>query len=378
MSEEKSVLTVMECSSCKQRSCVCEKKDKAREGDQPMPTPNEHPAIADLVMADFAARKQLGIKRYGVALQGFNGRNGLRDLYEELQDAVVYTRQVLYEQEFGKPQPKYPVLNRCAFEKLVAKLDYYAEEVRSSVDMYYDTKNEEDRCGYLGNAQDYLEMTIEACKTLLANTDTPEAVELPEAECGSCDVCRPVPVPEKEKVYAWTCAAVCDQCSSIERVRVHGKTTPSRWAFACPFCKEGIRRQGTDWEQDGVVSHPGMKVTKFRPMWAPPPLPTVVVLCGSTRFYKEFQKANFEETAAGKIVLSIGFYPTDDPSNHGGDKHITPEEKIKADELHKRKIDLASEVYILNVGGYIGESTQSELEYAKKLGKTIRFLEPIK
>ncbi len=50
--------------------------------------------------------------------------------------------------------------------------------------------------------------------------------------------------------------------------------------------------------------------------------------------------------------------------------------KSKLDELHKRKIDLADEVYILNVGGYIGESTRSELEYAKAQDKPVRFLEP--
>jgi cell division protein FtsB len=61
---------------------------------------------------------------------------------------------------------------------------------------------------------------------------------------------------------------------------------------------------------------------------------------------------------------------------HGEDVGITPEDKQRLDELHKRKIDLADEVLILNVGGYIGESTKSELEYARANGKTIRFLEP--
>jgi cell division protein FtsB len=62
---------------------------------------------------------------------------------------------------------------------------------------------------------------------------------------------------------------------------------------------------------------------------------------------------------------------------HGENVGITPEEKLQLDELHKRKIDLADEVLILNVGGYIGESTRSELEYAQLLGKPVRFLEPV-
>lgn len=98
--------------------------------------------------------------------------------------------------------------------------------------------------------------------------------------------------------------------------------------------------------------------------------PIIVCLCGSTKFKQEFIEANFRETMAGKIVLSVGFF------SHADKKFYTPteQEKIMVDELHKRKIDLADEVLILNVGGYIGESTKSELEYATKLGKTIRFL----
>jgi cell division protein FtsB len=99
-------------------------------------------------------------------------------------------------------------------------------------------------------------------------------------------------------------------------------------------------------------------------------IPTIVCLCGSTRFYKEFQQYNLEETLAGKIVLSVGAFVHDDTLN------LTAEQKIALDELHKRKIDIADEVLILNVGDYIGSSTRSELEYAINAGKVIRFLEP--
>ena len=103
------------------------------------------------------------------------------------------------------------------------------------------------------------------------------------------------------------------------------------------------------------------------------PRPTVVCLCGSTRFKQEFVDANFRETMAGKIVLSVGFY------SHDPDQAYTPteEEKRRLDELHKRKIDLADEVLIINQGHYIGDSTRSELEYAVRAGKPVRFLEPL-
>ncbi|MDE1971128.1 MAG: hypothetical protein KGI50_06180 [Patescibacteria group bacterium] len=102
--------------------------------------------------------------------------------------------------------------------------------------------------------------------------------------------------------------------------------------------------------------------------------PKIVCLCGSTRFYESFQCANFEETMKGKIVLSVGFYPHASERAHGEHLGITTEQKVRLDELHKRKIDLADEVLILNVDGYIGKSTRSELDYARSLGKPVRFL----
>lgn len=104
-------------------------------------------------------------------------------------------------------------------------------------------------------------------------------------------------------------------------------------------------------------------------------LPTIVCLCGSTRFMDAFFDAGWEETLKGKIVLSVGVCKH--AADHGGEA-LGPEVAAMLDELHKRKIDLADEVFILNVGDYIGESTQSELDYAIKTGKTIRFLEPRK
>ncbi len=103
--------------------------------------------------------------------------------------------------------------------------------------------------------------------------------------------------------------------------------------------------------------------------------PTVVCLCGSIRFYEAFQRANYEETMAGRIVLSVGHYPHSPMLAHGESVGCTPEQKVALDRLHCMKIDLADEVFVLNVGGYIGESTRKEIEHAKRQSKPIRYLE---
>lgn len=99
--------------------------------------------------------------------------------------------------------------------------------------------------------------------------------------------------------------------------------------------------------------------------------PLIVVLCGSTRFISTFAEQNLKLTLEGIIVLSVGAVAHSD-SELGLDE----ETKARLDELHKRKIDIADEVFVLNVGGYIGSSTRSEIEYAQGLGKVIRYLEP--
>lgn len=94
--------------------------------------------------------------------------------------------------------------------------------------------------------------------------------------------------------------------------------------------------------------------------------PKVVTLCGSTRFAAEFAAARRRETWAGNIVLGPEDLDRNDPNST---------KKKLLDELHLKKVYMADEVLILNVGGYIGESTARELEYAIKHGKPIRYLE---
>lgn len=100
--------------------------------------------------------------------------------------------------------------------------------------------------------------------------------------------------------------------------------------------------------------------------------PTIVCLCGSTRFMDTFHEANRRESLAGKIVLTVEiatYSGTTDPQGSN------PVLKGQLDELHLRKIDLADEVLVLNVGGYIGDSTRREIAYAKSLGKKVRYWE---
>lgn len=98
--------------------------------------------------------------------------------------------------------------------------------------------------------------------------------------------------------------------------------------------------------------------------------PTVVCLCGSSRFGEAFREANLRETLAGRIVLTIGCDTKSDDAIGLGS-----EVKPMLDQLHLRKIDLADQVLILNVGGYVGESTRRELAYATVRGKVVRWLE---
>ena len=98
--------------------------------------------------------------------------------------------------------------------------------------------------------------------------------------------------------------------------------------------------------------------------------PKVVCLCGSTKFKSHFEHANLAETLSGNIVLSVAWFGHADsdlwyPGNG---------EKLMLDEVHKRKIDLADEILVINPFGYIGQSTRSEISYARKQKKQVRFL----
>ncbi len=106
----------------------------------------------------------------------------------------------------------------------------------------------------------------------------------------------------------------------------------------------------------------------------------VITLCGSTRFRKEFETAQKQLTLQGCIVISVGLF------GHTGDSEVwenmdegtKTQTKMMLDDMHKSKIDMADEIYVINPGGYIGESTWSEICYTSMLEKNIRYMEPIK
>ena len=96
----------------------------------------------------------------------------------------------------------------------------------------------------------------------------------------------------------------------------------------------------------------------------------VVTLCGSTRFKDAFMEVQKHLTLEGNIVISVGLF------GHSGDDEVWAEGvKEVLDDMHKRKIDMADEVFVINVGGYIGASTRSEIEYATATGKPVTYLE---
>lgn len=98
----------------------------------------------------------------------------------------------------------------------------------------------------------------------------------------------------------------------------------------------------------------------------------VITLCGSTRFKDEFLQVQKQLTLEGNIVISVGLFGHAD--GEFGDV-ITPEIKLILDDIHKRKIDMSDEIYVINKNGYIGESTKSEIGYAIKTRKRVNYLE---
>lgn len=117
---------------------------------------------------------------------------------------------------------------------------------------------------------------------------------------------------------------------------------------ACPRCNEAIYKFPCKCQRE-----------KFK----------VITLCGSTKFQKEFEDANERLTMAGNVVISVGVF------GHSKGIDLTNEEKNELDLIHLKKIDLADEIFVINVGGYIGSSTAREIEYAKLKGKNINYLE---
>ena len=96
----------------------------------------------------------------------------------------------------------------------------------------------------------------------------------------------------------------------------------------------------------------------------------IITLCGSTKYKDAFLNAQKKLTLEGNIVISVGLF------GHSGDNEVwTDDTKTMLDDMHKRKIDLADEIFVINVNDYIGESTKSEILYANLTGKPVNYLE---
>ena len=96
----------------------------------------------------------------------------------------------------------------------------------------------------------------------------------------------------------------------------------------------------------------------------------VITLCGSTKFKDDFLKEQKRLSLEGNIVISVGLF------GHSGDEEVLQEGvKEMLDDMHKRKIDMADEIFVINKNGYIGSSTKSEIEYALSTNKIVKYME---
>jgi hypothetical protein len=91
-----------------------------------------------------------------------------------------------------------------------------------------------------------------------------------------------------------------------------------------------------------------------------------IVPCGSTKFMKAFAEWNARLTMKGNVVYSVAVVTTGNS--------IDEEHKVLLDYVHMKKIELSDMVFVIDVGGYVGESTSREIKLAAALGKEIQYL----
>lgn len=128
----------------------------------------------------------------------------------------------------------------------------------------------------------------------------------------------------------------------------------------------------------GTVTLGGIDPISGYPIHTPTPCPKcavrkppIVCLCGSTRFKEAFLKAQWDFSMQGVIILTTAGF------SHADKIELTDDQKLVLDALHMRKIELADAVFVINEGGYIGESTAREIDHAVRTGKPVNYLEPL-
>lgn len=176
---------------------------------------------------------------------------------------------------------------------------------------------------------------------------------------------------------------LCVHCGELRTPKTHGwiETLEGHDGaqVVCPgdWIITGI--QGEHYPCKPDIFSQTYELANVRPSpWVPiAERPKVVCFCGSTRYTTEMLLLQWEYAKKGIIVhtwhaLPFG-YKTD------REAHIAEAEGVKEllDELHHRKIDLSDEVLVINIDGYIGESTRGEINYAESIGKPVKYLEPI-
>ena len=95
----------------------------------------------------------------------------------------------------------------------------------------------------------------------------------------------------------------------------------------------------------------------------------IITLCGSTKFKKEFEEINKKLTLEGNIVLSLGVF------SHTDGEQLSDEQIKMLKDIHKQKIAMSDEIFVINKDSYIGNGLKEEIEYAKQLNKGISYLE---
>ena len=143
-----------------------------------------------------------------------------------------------------------------------------------------------------------------------------------------------------------------------------------------------LKRPGWNEMLKDLAQHFDPLVTSYEDFrkWGASERPKVICLCGSTRFTTEMMVMSWELSKQGHIAIGWNALPDDYFAQEGlGESNVAEFEGVKEqiDELHKRKIDLADQVLVLNIEGYIGESTRSEIDYAIQQGKAVVYLEPV-
>lgn len=173
---------------------------------------------------------------------------------------------------------------------------------------------------------------------------------------GICPMCRQNDPPNSARERGINCCTICGAC---------GKRTKS-FLWKAQIC-------GLPLDANGLCEkHRYQRIEK-------PQRPKIICICGSSRFADHAAVASWNFSKQGFITVSYELLPEwyHEKSGKVARDHYAEQEGVAniLDELHLRKIDLADEVFVINVGGYIGDRTKIEIAYANRQRKPVNYLE---